>query len=167
MNKVLILTGPGGSGKSTIANLLVEKCEFVKIDGDELDGKFFPKGEQWLPKNLNNLRRAHDAILKETKKFFKQGKNIVLDYIIFGDYINFFKEFKKEFGKNLEIKVLFPSEEEMIRRDKERACWTTGEERISTVRKEFENIRKFIGKKNFIDSTGQKPEETLQKYFNF
>lgn len=39
--KVLILTGPGGAGKTAIANLLVERCGFVLLDGDNVDSKFF------------------------------------------------------------------------------------------------------------------------------
>lgn len=164
-NKVLILTGPGGSGKSTIAKLLVEKCGYIMIDGDQLDTPFFNMGKQWLPENIENLRKAHSKILLETKKIFDQGKNAVVDYIIFGDYLNFLSKFKKEFGDNLKIKVLFPSEEENINRDKIRECHTTGQERIKTVRKEFNAIKNEIGEENFIDTSNQTPEEAFERYF--
>lgn len=164
--KVLILTGPGGAGKTTIADLLVEKNNYIKIDGDHLDSKFFPDGDQWLPKNLDKLKQAHQKIFNEVKTFFNQSESdIVLDYIIFGDYLEFFEIFKKEFGNNLKIKVLFPSEEETIKRDKERECWTTGVERILAVRDEFESMKKYIGKENYIDTTGQSSLETFEKYF--
>lgn len=139
--KILILTGPGGSGKTTIADLLVKVCGFVKIDGDNLDTEFFPNGDQWFPENSEKLKLAHQKIFTEVKKRFSDGKNnVVLDYIIFGDYLRFIEMFKKEFGDRLEIKVLFPSKEEMIKRDKERECWTTGIEHISAVRTELLTI---------------------------
>ena len=164
--KVLILTGPGGSGKTTIADLLVKRCGFVKVDGDHLDSEFFPEGRHWLPENFKKLKQAHDKIFIEVKKSFNQGRNkVVLDYLIFGHYLEFFGRFKKEFGNNLEIKVLFPTKEEMIKRDKERECWTTGIERIEAVRAEFEAIREEVDIDNFIDTTGQTPEGTFDKYF--
>ncbi|MCX6779457.1 MAG: AAA family ATPase [Candidatus Magasanikbacteria bacterium] len=165
--KVLILTGPGGSGKTTIADLLVERCGFTKIDGDRLDTEFFPNGGQWFPENLDKLKLAHKKIFDETKKeFINSGKNTVLDYIIFGDYSVFLEMFKREFGNNLEIKVLFPTQEETVKRDKERECWTAGVERISEVRAEFEKVRGLIDNDSFIDTTNQTPVETVKKYFS-
>lgn len=164
--KVLILTGPGGAGKTTIADLLVNRCGFVKVDGDHLDSEFFPQGGHWLPENLPKLRNAQDKIFNEVKKSFNNGlNNVVLDYIIFGEYINFIERFKKEFGKNFQIKVLFPSKQEMIKRDRNRECWTTGVDRITAVREEFNALKDFIGLENFIDSTGEIEDETFKKYF--
>jgi adenylate kinase family enzyme len=163
--KVLILTGSGGSGKTTIANLLVKKHGFIKIDGDKLDTEFFPKGNQWLLKNSKKLSLAHDKILAETKKAHSRSRNVVIDYIIFGNYRDFFKKFKKEFKNSLEIKVLFPSEKETIARDNNRKCWTTGKRRIRKVRTELEAMKNIIGKNNFLDTTDLKQNETLDKYF--
>ncbi|MEI6237011.1 MAG: NUDIX domain-containing protein [Candidatus Saccharibacteria bacterium] len=164
-NKVLILTGPGGSGKSTIAELLNDKYGYTLIDGDQLDTEFFPDGGQWLPENKLRLANAHDKILTATKKDYLLGKNIVLDYIIFGDYLNFFDKFKKEFGSNLEVRVLLPGEKETILRDKDRQCWTTGVKRIKTVREEFISLKNGIGEENFIDTSDQTPQETAENIF--
>ncbi len=165
---VLILTGPGGSGKTTIADLLTKRCNFIKIDGDQLDTEFFPKGGQWLSENSEKLRQAQNKIFIEVKKIFNKGENnVVLDYIIFGNYLEFFEKFKKEFGDDLVIKVLFPVTEEMAKRDRERECWTTGIERISAVRTELEAIGDIIGRDGFIDTTGQTPDETFEKYFKY
>ncbi len=164
-NKVLILTGPGGSGKTTLAHLLVKESNFVLVDGDREDTEFFPDGGQWLSKNSKKLRLAHDKILKQTKKSFNNGKNVVVDYIIFGHYLEFFNKFSNEFGDRLVIRVLFPSEQQLVQRDKERECWTTGIKRINAVRAEFRSIKSKIGAQNFLDTSNQSPQETFDKYF--
>jgi len=163
--KVLILSGPGSSGKTTIAELLVKRCNFVLLDGDREDTEFFPNGEQWLPDNSEKLSQAHNKILKKTKKLFKQGNSVAVDYIIFGQYLHFFEKFRNQFGDDLEIKILFPSEEELIKRDKNRKCWTTGSERITAVYNEFEKNKNKLGEENYIDSSDETVEMTFEKYF--
>ncbi len=164
--KVLILTGPGGAGKTTIAGLLAEKSGFIWVDGDHLDSEYFPDGGHWFPEKSELLKLAHRKILLEVKKQFNNGQNnVVLDYIIFGHYLEFLEIFKKEFGDSLEVKVLFPSEGEMIKRDKERECWTTGVERISAVRAEFEDLKDAIGEENYLDTTNETSLATYDKYF--
>lgn len=166
-HRVLILTGPGGAGKTTIAELLEKEYGYIFVDGDNLDSEFFPDGGQWLAENLELLKKAHDKILAHVKeKYDKEGNNIVLDYIIFGDYLNFINKFKKEFRDNLSVKVLLPAKTEVIKRDKERECWTTGEERINAVYKEFEDLKPEIGEENYLDTTRQSSKETAKSLLN-
>jgi adenylate kinase family enzyme len=165
--KVLLLTGPGGSGKTTIAELLAKRHGFGCIDGDDLDSEFFPDGGQWLPENSNRLKLAHEKILAEVIKAFNYGKDdVVLDCIIFGDYHGFMKQLKNEFGNALVVKVLFPTKEEMVKRDRARKCWTTGIERISTVRAELSAIQDVIGEDSYLDTTGQSPDDTLNMIYH-
>ena len=164
--KVLILSGPGGAGKTAIAELLVRRCGFVLLDGDNEDTEFFPNNDQWLLKNSKKLTLAHDKILKKARKLFEQGSSVVVDYIIFGKYLDFFEKFKCEFGDNLEIKILFPTIEELIKRDKNRKCWTTGSERINAVYNEFEEIKDKLGKENYIDTSNEALETTFKKHFS-
>lgn len=165
MKKVTIITGPGGSGKTTIANLLVKRCGYKLVDGDREDTEFFPDGNQWLPENLDNLKKAHNKILQKTKKLFKEGNSVVVDYIVFNNYIEFFSNFRQAFKEDLKIVVLFPAKSENIKRDAQRECWTTGTERIEVVRTEFESIKKELGADNYIDTSGLTPDQTFEKYF--
>jgi adenylate kinase family enzyme len=161
MKKVIILTGPGGVGKTTIAKLIEKKCNYVLLDGDHEDTEYFPDGGQWLAKNADKLRQAHTKILNSAKALVDGGKRVVVDYIIFGHYLDFFHEFQASFGQDLQIVVLFPSQTEAIIRDKERECWTAGKERIAAVYSQFEEIKDGLGKETFLDTIGQTAEETF------
>ncbi|MDP6575148.1 MAG: AAA family ATPase [Candidatus Peribacteraceae bacterium] len=160
--KVLLITGPGGSGKSTVAEMIASQNGFVYLDGDNEDTEFFPNGNQWLPENVELLRKAHDKILNKVRALIDKGNNVVIDYIIFGQYEGFIKSFRNEFGDNFSVKVLFPSFEKMAKRDAERKCWTTGKERIETVHSEFEALKDIIGEENYLDTSEQSPEDTVQ-----
>ncbi|MBI3618786.1 AAA family ATPase [Candidatus Peregrinibacteria bacterium] len=166
MPKILILTGPGGVGKTTIGKMLEAKCGYVYLDGDREDSEFFPDGDQWLPEHAAQLEKAHEKILGKAKELVNQGKSVVVDYIVFGRYREFLKSFDNEFGDRVHVKVLMASMTELVKRDKERECWTTGAERISAVCNEFLGIKHEIGADNFIDTTGQTPDETLSVYFS-
>lgn len=37
---ILIVTGPAGCGKSTVAKFLAERYDFVYIEGDDVSNKF-------------------------------------------------------------------------------------------------------------------------------
>ncbi|MFC1640706.1 hypothetical protein ACFL2D_01505, partial [Patescibacteria group bacterium] len=141
------------------------ECGFEYLDGDQEDTEFFPNGKQWFQENKDQLRKAHKKIFEKTRDLISKEKNVVVDYIIFGLYIEFFKMFQDEFGDNLEIKVLLPSKKEMIKRDKQREGWTTGADRIQAVYEELEDVKGEIGLANYLDTTNQSPQETFEEYF--
>lgn len=162
MPKVLLLTGAGGAGKSTVAEIIAKREGYVYLDGDNEDTEFFPDGNQWLPKNTKKLQMAHNKILQKTVELVEQGKSVAIDYIIFGRYAEFVHSFQEKFGDGFSVIVLSPSQEELIKRDIERECWTTGADRIAVVSAELEAIKDVIGIENFLDTTGQSPEETME-----
>jgi hypothetical protein len=115
---------------------------------------------------IRDRQKAHDEVLAETQRIFNDGENnVVVDYIVFGDYINFINKFKNAFGDKLVIKILMPEEKELVKRDKERECWTAGPEHIQRVINELNSIKAVVGEENYINTTFQTPEETFQKYF--
>jgi adenylate kinase family enzyme len=165
MRKVILITGPGGTGKSTIAELIEKECGYVLLDGDHEDTEFFPSGGQWLSDNSVKLTKAHHKILEKAKELVEEGKKVVIDYIVFGNYLDFFRSFEETFRDDLQIVVLFPNQEKAIQRDKERECWTTGVERIEAVYREYEDIRDELGSDKYLDTSGETAEESFEKYF--
>ena len=166
-SKVILLAGAGGSGKSTIAELISRQHGYELLDGDHEDSEFFPYGGQWLPQNLKSLQKAHRKILSKTKLLVSSGKSVVVDYVIFGDYSSYFKIFEDTFRDDLKIVILYPSNSENIKRDFARSNWTTGPVRIAAVRLELYKIRNKIGVEKFLDTSNESPEETIIKYFQF
>ncbi|MDO8669487.1 MAG: AAA family ATPase [Candidatus Buchananbacteria bacterium] len=162
MSKVLILTGPCGAGKTTISELLEKEHGFIRINGDILDTEFFPQGGQWLEKNHVALIKSHDKILAKTKEAFDSGSNVVVDYIIFDKHLDFFEKFKKEFGNNLAIKVLFPDQKHLNQRDINHQCWTSGPEHISQSYGHFESLKMYLGEKNYIDTSEMTEDEVIK-----
>lgn len=158
--KILLLTGPAAAGKTTIAKLLAEQFGFLYLDCDKIDSQFLPEGLHYLLENSPKLKSAHQAILATINKNKTQNKPIVLDYIIFGHYKEFIHGLTTSYP-NTVIAVLFPTKEEMIKRDIERDCWTAGEKRIREVYADFERLEGFIGEKNYLDTTNQTPEQTI------
>ena len=104
-----------------------------------------------------------EVFWNKTKEIFQAGKNVVIDYIIFGDYERFIEIFRQTFGNNFDIVVLFPSQEEIMKRDKDRECWTTGPDRIAAVYREFEEVKDVIGAEHFLNTSSHIPKETAAK----
>lgn len=162
MKEIILLTGPGGSGKSTIAKQLCEQHGYIHLDGDHEDTEFFPQGGQWLVENSEQLKKAHIKIVNKAAELVKNGAKVVIDYIIFGNYAEFVTLFRDRFGDAGQILILLPSIETTIQRDKDRECWTTGEKRIQEVFSEFKNIQTIIGAEKYIDTSEMSIDETVE-----
>ena len=164
-NKVLLISGVCGSGKTTISKMVEEKLGFARIDGDEIGEKILPKidGCIWKEKNQYHLKKIHEKVIASTKDLLQKGKSVVIDYVL--DKKEEIEMYKKEFGENLEIKILTPRLEVTIKRDQNRECWSVEETRILQLSKIFENLKHNFGKKNFIDNSDETPEETFKKHF--
>lgn len=159
---ILIVTGPCGSGKTTITNLITQSGKFVHISGDDIKNELFPKIEKinYYPEALE---RVYIEIFQRAKKHFELGENVVIDYIILGQ--KRIEEYRKTFSKHLVIKVLFSRREIIIKRDQTRKCWTAGENCVSDLYERFNKLQDYIGIENYIDNSEETPEETYLKHF--
>lgn len=159
---VLIVTGPCGSGKTTITNLIVQNSNFIRISGDDIKNEFFPEIEN-ITDYPEGLEKVYFEIFQRAKKHFENGENIVIDYVVLGQ--KRMEEYKKAFSKSLEIRVLLSRKEIIIKRDQLRECWTSGEKCIIALYDSFNQLKDYIGVDNYIDNSEETTEETYLKHF--
>jgi dephospho-CoA kinase len=154
---VLLLTGPCGVGKTAISKIIASRNKFILISGDKIKKELFPNIEK-IEEHPKKLSKIKNEILKRTKINFKNGNSVIVDYMVLGkDYLD---RYKKEFGKRLVIKILLPSKKVTLIRDKNRKCWTAGEECIDRLYKKFKKSE-YFSKKDYINNS----EKTYIKYF--
>lgn len=159
MNKLYLITGPAGVGKSTISKALAQKLpKSVLIEGDDvyhlvLGGYVSP----WKPGNHMELFWKNSISLIENS--LKQGYDVVFNYIINKQQ---YEKIKENF-KNYKVifKVLLVDEEELLRRDKLRDEDCRMNERCLILLNNFKEQK--FDKSLIIDTTYLTVEETLNK----
>lgn len=158
---VLIVTGPCGSGKTTITNL-IQNNNFIRISGDDIKNEFFPEIDN-ITDYPEALEKVYVEIFQRAKKHFENGENIVIDYVVLGQMR--IEEYKKTFSKNFKIRVLLSRKEIIIKRDQLRECWTSGEDCIIALYDSFNKLKDYVGAENYIDNSAETPDETYLKHF--
>lgn len=159
MNKLYIITGPAGVGKSTISKLIAENIsKSALIEGDEV--YHFVKGgyiSPWLEGNQLDIFWKNSISI--IRNFINDGYDVVFNYIIGKDKLDMLKN---EF-KDVEIKfiVLMVNEETIIKRDKERPLdWQMGERSVVLLN-DFKNAK--YDDKYILDTSELSIEETIQE----
>ena len=118
MNKLYLVTGPAGVGKSTVSKLLANKlAKSVLIEGDDIYHMVISSHiSPWLPGNHLDLCWDNSIVL--INNFLEAGYDVVYNYIIGPDKLELLKQ---EFS-DYEIKfvVLMVDEKTLIKRDKKR-----------------------------------------------
>lgn len=135
MNKLYIITGPAGVGKSTVSKALAINLEkSVLIEGDDIYNQFV--GGRISPYKENApLELFWDNCYLLINNYLKNGYNVVFNYIINQkDLKNLKNKFKKY---NIYFTVLLTDEETIIKRDKERPLDCQMGERCLILLKKF------------------------------
>jgi adenylate kinase family enzyme len=157
---VLVIAGPPGAGKTTIAQIICQHNRCSYLSGDEISKQLFPGVYKDTPEQL---RQTNKELLSRIEDL-RYGNCLVADLVYLDE--DFCKILKNRFGKRLIIKVIFPPIKTNIDRDKKRQCWTSGEEDIKRYHKQYQKLKDIIGDNNYIDNSNQNPEETYEKYFS-
>jgi gluconate kinase len=152
---VIVLTGTCGSGKSTVAEILVQKG-FLAIDGDCAiqSAKFKRNGESV------DYREALNEISYEIDVLSMFSQNLVLAVVVHPDDVQKYKEMLKT--KNLKYKfiLLKPSFQAALARCQTRTCHKsiTPEYWINY----FYDLLQYDDEVEIVDNTNMTAEETAE-----
>lgn len=159
MNKLYILTGPAGVGKSTISKIIAKKLEkSVLIEGDDVYN-FFVGGRISPWKENAPLDLFWDNCIYLMNSYLENGYDVVFNYIIKPNQL---KRLQEKFS-NYEIifKVLLTDEETIVKRDEERTLDCQMGERSLILLKEFIDCN--YDKDYIMDTSSLTIEETVNK----
>jgi len=157
MNKLYLITGPAGVGKSTISKALALKLpKSVLIEGDDI--YHMVKGGYVSPlKEGNHMKLFWKNSISLIKNSLENGYDVVFNYIIKKQDYEIFKEKFKDY--EIIFKVLLVSEEELLRRDSLRDEDCRMNERCLVLLNSFK--KQNFSDKYIIDTTKLDINETL------
>jgi predicted ABC-type ATPase len=121
MGSLLVITGPPGAGKSTVAKLLIPRFEqSVLIEGDAFFA-FFKTGaiEPWLPESHGQNTVVTQAAASAAGRFASGGFMTIYDGVVGPWFLPVFSQATTL--SQLDYVVLLPSVEECVRRVASRA----------------------------------------------
>lgn len=157
MNKLYLITGPAGVGKSTISKLIANRlAKSALVEGDELYDMV--KGSYASPwKEGNHLDLMWENSIDIINNFLNKGYDVVFNYIIKNDRFNLLKN---KF-KNVEIKfvVLMVDEDTIVKRDSCRELDCQMGERSLVLLNEFKKAN--FDNKYILDTSNLSITETV------
>ncbi len=137
MQKLYIITGPAGVGKSTISRALAEKLDkSVLIEGDEIYAHVIG-GYVSAWKEGNHLEVFWKVCIDMIKRYLEYGYDVVFNYIINPKDVKNIQEAVKDV--ETKFVVLLTDEETLLKRDAERPEDCQMKERCLVLLNNFKN----------------------------
>ncbi len=162
--KVLILTGPAGAGKSTIAHILAKKkdrCAVVDVDAV----RWMLLQPHKAPWDGSEGKRQQMLGVKNTcelvKNFIEDGSDVIISDVLSQETLQLFR--KELANLNPKIVLLLPSIEEIQKRNKMRPPRIT-EKEIAMLYKSQEILKGYDEK---INNTKLSAEEVTERIKEF
>ncbi len=160
---VLLLTGTCGSGKSTIAALLGERG-WMRASEDDVWPQLFGKNRGPFGSAEHRLKRrqVHEVVFAQARDALARGQRVVIDATVHEAPPEAFEEYRAFFeatGVSWQVRVLHPSLEVAVARDKQRSSGSLGAERVARLRAKF--TAKVFERGWFLDTSRQTPDETV------
>ena len=118
--KVYIISGPAGVGKSTTSNELVKTLEqSAYISGDyishmHINGRKKPWESEWETALIWN------NILDVTRNFLEYGTDVVIDYVTFPEEAAWLRNNLKDLDAAIHYVVLWTDNDTLVKRDQTR-----------------------------------------------
>ena len=164
--KIIIITGPPATGKSTISSLVAENSDLPKSVHMHTDDfyHYIKKGvtSPSLPESNVQNEVVIEAFLKATKTFAHNEYEVIVDGIIGPWFLDPWVELAKE---NYEVHylILRASKDITMKRALERIKLdeSTNVELVETMWNQFTNLNNY--ENNVINTTNQTIDQTLQE----
>ena len=157
LNKLYLITGPAGVGKTTISKALAQNLQkSILIEGDDI--YHMVKGgyvSAWL--EGNHLKLFWKNCISLIENGLSEGYDVVFNYIIKKQDFEMLKEKFNEY--DVIFKVLLVDEKELLRRDSLRSEDCRMNERCLVLLNNFKNQN--FNSKYVIDITSLNIDETL------
>lgn len=162
MNKLYIITGPAGVGKSTISKELAFQLEkSVLIEGDDIYHQVI--GSYHSPwDNKNHLDTFWKVTINIIKTYIEEGYDVVFNYIIEPENYKMLKQIFNSF--NINFTVLMVNKETLIKRDLTRPEDCRMNNRCIELLEEFKNYN--YDKSNILYTDNLTIKETVDKILN-
>jgi predicted kinase len=164
--KVLLLTGPAGSGKTTVAKLLAASPGWWRISEDDIWHRLFGKdrGAFGSPEHRQKRARVHEVIFDLVLAALRNDQRVVIDATVheappeaYAEYSDFFAWQRIEW----QLRVLYPRLEVAVARDAARDGWHLGAERIGSLHAKFTGST--FSSSAFVDNSDEPPERTAER----
>ena len=162
MNKLYIITGPAGVGKSTISSSLASSLEkSALIEGDFIYHQVI--GGYVSPwKEGNHLDTFWKVCINSIKTYLSDGYDVIFNYIIEPNRLGTLKEVFKDY--EIKFIVLMVNEDILLKRDLERPEDCQMKERCTTLLNEFKKHN--YSDKNIIDTSYISVSDTTKLVLN-
>lgn len=165
MNRVLVLSGACGSGKSTIAQLLAEDHGWLRVSEDDVWKRQFQNDRGRI--GTDEHRRKRVSVRREVVDTVCGAlgqAEVVIDATVHDTDPSSVREYEELFdssGVSWQIRVLHPELEVVIERDATRNGLTLGAHRVERLWRKFSG--QLFDPRVFLDTSVEEPRETAQR----
>ena len=162
--QVVIVTGPPGAGKSTIARMLAETADApggVHLHGDDFlayirSGFIAPH----LPASMHQNQVLSRALAAAACRFAVGGYLTLLDWVVGPWFLDIYRDEAERAGVPLDYLVLRPSEDAVVSRSRNRdAAPILDYDHLRPLYAQLSRLGEFEA--HVVDTTASSPDETV------
>jgi adenylate kinase family enzyme len=126
VNNIVFITGPAGSGKSTIAHLLAKqfpKCLHIQVDHLRdmmVNGNELPQGQAWNEETTRQFQRARSTATYMAQLYARDDVDVIIDDVcVPAEFVDHYQQLFQDRGVHRVL--LLPTREALIERMRKRA----------------------------------------------